>query len=182
MWLFLLLNFSFRIQISSNLERQRFSSGQGRWPIWRSSAPISSAMPALRSRRPCEDGYREFGTARSANLPSLCRDMAGVTWHAGECLSSLNFTGMFFALLTTCVLSPSLRHAEMLRLTRATLICQKQYRMVQVRREYLRIRRAVITIQAFARGMFIRRLYQEVLHCTLIFVSLSLCCFFKAQF
>ncbi|XP_067231805.1 unconventional myosin-Vb isoform X1 [Chanodichthys erythropterus] len=55
------------------------------------------------------------------------------------------------------------RHAEMLRLTRATLICQKQYRMVQVRREYLRIRRAVITIQAFARGMFIRRLYQEFL-------------------
>ncbi|XP_051959994.1 unconventional myosin-Vb isoform X1 [Xyrauchen texanus] len=53
------------------------------------------------------------------------------------------------------------RFAEMLRLTRAALICQKQYRMVRVRREYLRIRRAVITIQAFARGMFIRRIYQE---------------------
>ncbi|XP_051956180.1 unconventional myosin-Vb-like [Xyrauchen texanus] len=53
------------------------------------------------------------------------------------------------------------RYAEMLRLTRATLICQKQYRMVRVRREYLRIRQAVITIQAFARGMFIRRIYQE---------------------
>uniref|UniRef100_A0A8C2A9K9 Unconventional myosin-Vb n=1 Tax=Cyprinus carpio TaxID=7962 RepID=A0A8C2A9K9_CYPCA len=55
------------------------------------------------------------------------------------------------------------RYAEMLRLTRAALICQKQYRMVQVRREYLRVRRAVITIQAFARGMFVRRLYQEFL-------------------
>uniref|UniRef100_A0A8C2BGA6 Myosin VB n=1 Tax=Cyprinus carpio TaxID=7962 RepID=A0A8C2BGA6_CYPCA len=55
------------------------------------------------------------------------------------------------------------RYAEMLRLTRAALICQKQYRMVRVRREYLRTRRAVITIQAFARGMFIRRLYQEFL-------------------
>uniref|UniRef100_A0A673L4K7 Unconventional myosin-Vb-like n=1 Tax=Sinocyclocheilus rhinocerous TaxID=307959 RepID=A0A673L4K7_9TELE len=55
------------------------------------------------------------------------------------------------------------RYAEMLRLTRAALICQKQYRMVRVRQEYLRIRRAVITIQAFARGMFIRRLYQEFL-------------------
>uniref|UniRef100_A0A673NBA7 Unconventional myosin-Vb-like n=1 Tax=Sinocyclocheilus rhinocerous TaxID=307959 RepID=A0A673NBA7_9TELE len=55
------------------------------------------------------------------------------------------------------------RFAEMLRLTRAALICQKQYRMVRVRREYLRTRRAVITIQAFARGMFIRRLYQEFL-------------------
>ncbi|XP_051533560.1 unconventional myosin-Vb isoform X2 [Myxocyprinus asiaticus] len=53
------------------------------------------------------------------------------------------------------------RYAEMLRLTRAALICQKQYRMVRVRREYLRIRRAVITIQAFTRGMFIRRIYQE---------------------
>lgn len=55
------------------------------------------------------------------------------------------------------------RYAEMLRLTRAAVICQKQYRMVQVRREYLRVRRAVITIQAFTRGMFIRRLYQEFL-------------------
>ncbi|XP_052393101.1 unconventional myosin-Vb isoform X3 [Carassius gibelio] len=55
------------------------------------------------------------------------------------------------------------RYAEMLRLTRATLICQKQYRMKRVRQEYLRTRRAVITIQAFARGMFVRRLYQEFL-------------------
>ncbi|TRY99623.1 hypothetical protein DNTS_004817 [Danionella cerebrum] len=55
------------------------------------------------------------------------------------------------------------RYAEMLRLTRAAVICQKQYRMVQVRREYLRVRQAVITIQAFTRGMFIRRLYQEFL-------------------
>ncbi|XP_065142955.1 unconventional myosin-Vb isoform X1 [Paramisgurnus dabryanus] len=53
------------------------------------------------------------------------------------------------------------RYAEMLRLTRAALICQKRYRMVRVRREYLKTRRAVVTIQAFARGMFIRRLYQE---------------------
>lgn len=177
------LHLSFRTQISSSLERRRFSSGQVRWPIWRSSELISSALPALRSRRLCEDGCREFGTARSASLLSLCRDTAGVTWHAGECLSRrfrLNFTGMFFALLTAHVLSFSLRYAEMLRLTRAALICQKQYRMVGVRREYLRTRRAVITIQAFARGMFIRRLYQEVMYSTLSFVSKS--CFFKAQF
>ncbi|XP_031434354.1 unconventional myosin-Vb isoform X1 [Clupea harengus] len=55
------------------------------------------------------------------------------------------------------------RHAEQLRLSKAALVCQKQYRMVRVRREYLKTRQAVITIQAFTRGMFIRRLYQEFL-------------------
>uniref|UniRef100_A0A8B9KCU6 Myosin VB n=1 Tax=Astyanax mexicanus TaxID=7994 RepID=A0A8B9KCU6_ASTMX len=55
------------------------------------------------------------------------------------------------------------KHAEYLRLTKAALICQKQYRMVRVRRAYLTIRQAVITIQAFTRGMFTRRLYQEFL-------------------
>ncbi|XP_060792080.1 unconventional myosin-Vb isoform X1 [Neoarius graeffei] len=55
------------------------------------------------------------------------------------------------------------RYAEMLRLTRAALICQKQYRMVRIRRAYLTIRKATITIQAFTRGMFTRRLYQEYL-------------------
>ncbi|XP_046723178.1 unconventional myosin-Vb isoform X2 [Silurus meridionalis] len=53
------------------------------------------------------------------------------------------------------------RYAEQLRLTRAALICQKQYRMARVRRAYLTIRKATITIQAFTRGMFTRRLYQE---------------------
>ncbi|XP_026794401.1 unconventional myosin-Vb isoform X1 [Pangasianodon hypophthalmus] len=55
------------------------------------------------------------------------------------------------------------RYAEQLRLTRAALICQKQYRMVRVRRAYLTIRKATITIQAFTRGMFTRRLYHEYL-------------------
>ncbi|XP_072517688.1 unconventional myosin-Vb isoform X1 [Salminus brasiliensis] len=55
------------------------------------------------------------------------------------------------------------KYAEYLRLTRAALICQKQYRMVRVRRAYLTVRQAVITIQAFTRGMFTRRLYQEFL-------------------
>ncbi|XP_062867127.1 unconventional myosin-Vb [Trichomycterus rosablanca] len=55
------------------------------------------------------------------------------------------------------------RYAEMLRLTRAALICQKQYRMVRVRRAYLTIRKATITIQAHTRGWFTRRLYQEYL-------------------
>uniref|UniRef100_A0AAR2LGT4 Unconventional myosin-Vb n=1 Tax=Pygocentrus nattereri TaxID=42514 RepID=A0AAR2LGT4_PYGNA len=55
------------------------------------------------------------------------------------------------------------RYAEYLRLTRAALICQKQYRMVRVRHAYLTVRKAVITIQAFTRGMFTRRLYQEFL-------------------
>ncbi|KAG5272054.1 hypothetical protein AALO_G00161170 [Alosa alosa] len=53
------------------------------------------------------------------------------------------------------------RYLEQLRLTRAALICQKQYRMVRVRRDFLRTRKAVVTIQAYYRGMFIRRLYHE---------------------
>ncbi|XP_076139671.1 unconventional myosin-Vb isoform X2 [Alosa pseudoharengus] len=53
------------------------------------------------------------------------------------------------------------RYLEQLRLTRAALICQKQYRMVRVRRNFLRTRKAVVTIQAYYRGMFIRRLYHE---------------------
>ncbi|XP_034402698.1 unconventional myosin-Vb isoform X1 [Cyclopterus lumpus] len=55
------------------------------------------------------------------------------------------------------------RHADFLRLSRATLICQKQFRMVRDRRAFLRERRAVVTIQAFTRGMFTRRIYQEFL-------------------
>ncbi|KAL0965691.1 hypothetical protein UPYG_G00284510 [Umbra pygmaea] len=55
------------------------------------------------------------------------------------------------------------RLAEVLRLTRATLICQKQYRMVRDRREYLKVRQAVVTIQAYARGMFTRAIFQEFL-------------------
>ncbi|CAB1352918.1 unnamed protein product [Coregonus sp. 'balchen'] len=55
------------------------------------------------------------------------------------------------------------RYAEQLRLTRATLICQKQYRMVRERRDYLRVRQAVVTIQAFTRGMLTRRIFQEFL-------------------
>uniref|UniRef100_A0A6Q2YXM0 Myosin VB n=1 Tax=Esox lucius TaxID=8010 RepID=A0A6Q2YXM0_ESOLU len=55
------------------------------------------------------------------------------------------------------------RLAERLRLTRAALICQKQYRMVRERREYLRVRQAVITIQAYTRGMFTRAIFHEFL-------------------
>ncbi|XP_063066308.1 unconventional myosin-Vb isoform X2 [Engraulis encrasicolus] len=55
------------------------------------------------------------------------------------------------------------RYAEQLRLTKAALVCQKQYRMVRVRREFLKTRSAVVTIQAFYRGMFVRRLYHEFL-------------------
>ncbi|XP_041825966.1 unconventional myosin-Vb isoform X2 [Melanotaenia boesemani] len=55
------------------------------------------------------------------------------------------------------------RYAEFLRLSRAALICQKQYRMVRERRAYLRVRRATITIQAYTRGMFTRRIYWEFL-------------------
>ncbi|XP_076835832.1 unconventional myosin-Vb isoform X2 [Brachyhypopomus gauderio] len=55
------------------------------------------------------------------------------------------------------------RYAEYLRFTKAALICQKQYRMVRVRRAYLIILQAVITIQAYTKGMFTRRLYQELL-------------------
>lgn len=55
-----------------------------------------------------------------------------------------------------------IRYAEFLRLTRAALICQKQYRMVRDRQAYLRVRQAVITIQAYTRGMYTRRIYWEV--------------------
>lgn len=49
-----------------------------------------------------------------------------------------------------------------MRLSRAALFCQKQYRMVRERRAYLRKRRAVVTIQAFTRGTLTRRIYWEV--------------------
>ncbi|CAJ1069869.1 unconventional myosin-Vb isoform X4 [Xyrichtys novacula] len=55
------------------------------------------------------------------------------------------------------------RYAEFLRLTRAAIICQKQYRMVRDRRTFLRVRRAVVTIQAYSRGMYTRRVYKEFL-------------------
>ncbi|XP_030291635.1 LOW QUALITY PROTEIN: unconventional myosin-Vb [Sparus aurata] len=55
------------------------------------------------------------------------------------------------------------RYAEFLRLSRAALICQKQYRMVRDRRAFLRVRQAVVTIQAHTRGMFTRRIYWEFL-------------------
>lgn len=55
------------------------------------------------------------------------------------------------------------RYADFLRLTRAAVISQKQYRMVRERRAYLRVRQAVVTIQAFAKGMFTRRIYYEFL-------------------
>ncbi|XP_076020417.1 unconventional myosin-Vb isoform X2 [Genypterus blacodes] len=55
------------------------------------------------------------------------------------------------------------RHAEQLRLTRAAIICQKQYRMVRERRAYLRVRKAAVTIQAYTRGMNTRKIYKEFL-------------------
>ncbi|XP_056289192.1 unconventional myosin-Vb [Pseudoliparis swirei] len=55
------------------------------------------------------------------------------------------------------------RHADFLRLSRAALVCQKQFRMARDRRAFLRERRAVVTIQAFTRGMFTRRIYHEFL-------------------
>lgn len=42
------------------------------------------------------------------------------------------------------------------------MVFQKQYRMRRARRAYLRACRAAVTIQAFARGMFVRRLYHQV--------------------
>ncbi|XP_062290350.1 unconventional myosin-Vb [Scomber scombrus] len=55
------------------------------------------------------------------------------------------------------------RFAEQLRLSRAALICQKQFRMVRERRSFLKVRSAVVTIQAFSRGMFTRRIYHQFL-------------------
>ena len=64
---------------------------------------------------------------------------------------------------------PPPRYAEYLRLSRAALICQKQYHMVRVRQAYLRVRQAVVTIQAYTRGMFTRRIYWEVKSLTFCF-------------
>ncbi|XP_027650305.2 unconventional myosin-Vb isoform X2 [Falco peregrinus] len=55
------------------------------------------------------------------------------------------------------------RLAEHLRRTRAAIIFQKQYRMLQILRAFQRVRTATITIQAFARGMFVRRIYHKIL-------------------
>ncbi|XP_058870908.1 unconventional myosin-Vb-like [Acipenser ruthenus] len=54
------------------------------------------------------------------------------------------------------------RLAHSLRYTRAALVLQKSYRMVQVRRLYLLIRSAAVTIQAFARGALARCLYRQL--------------------
>ncbi|XP_041085865.1 unconventional myosin-Vb isoform X2 [Polyodon spathula] len=54
------------------------------------------------------------------------------------------------------------RLAQCLRYTRAALVLQKSYRMVQVRRLYLLIRSAAVTIQAFARGAIARCLYRQL--------------------
>lgn len=61
-----------------------------------------------------------------------------------------------------CCVVDVFRYAEYLRLSRAVLTCQKQYRMVREQRAYLRVRQAVITIQAYTRGMYTRRIYWEV--------------------
>lgn len=54
------------------------------------------------------------------------------------------------------------RLAEHLRRTRAAITLQKQYRMLRIRRAFQRVCKATITIQAFARGMFVRRIYRQV--------------------
>ncbi|KAK6468310.1 unconventional myosin-Vb-like [Huso huso] len=54
------------------------------------------------------------------------------------------------------------RLAHSLRYTRAALVLQKSYRMVQVRRLYLLIRSAAVIIQAFARGALARCLYRQL--------------------
>lgn len=42
------------------------------------------------------------------------------------------------------------------------MVLQKQYRMRRARQAYQRVRRAASIIQAFARGMFVRRIYHQV--------------------
>uniref|UniRef100_A0A8C4V0Q2 Myosin VB n=1 Tax=Falco tinnunculus TaxID=100819 RepID=A0A8C4V0Q2_FALTI len=54
------------------------------------------------------------------------------------------------------------RLAEHLRRMRAAFIFQKQYRMLQILRAFQRVPTATITMQAFARGMFVRRIYHKV--------------------
>lgn len=54
------------------------------------------------------------------------------------------------------------RLAEHLRRTRAAIAFQKQFRMLRVLRAFRSVRNATVTIQAFARGMFVRRIYRRV--------------------
>lgn len=52
--------------------------------------------------------------------------------------------------------------AQTLRYSKAALVIQKTYRMVEVRQLFLMIRQATVTIQAFARGALARRRYRQV--------------------
>ncbi|MBN3323059.1 MYO5B protein, partial [Atractosteus spatula] len=56
--------------------------------------------------------------------------------------------------------------AQLLRVSRAVLLIQRTFRMVQVRRLYLQLRSAAVTIQAAVRGALARRAYRQlVAHC-----------------
>ncbi|XP_069042124.1 unconventional myosin-Vb [Lepisosteus oculatus] len=58
------------------------------------------------------------------------------------------------------------RLAQLLRVSRAVLLIQRTFRMVQVRRLYLQLRSAAVTIQAAVRGALARRAYRQlVAHC-----------------
>ncbi|MFT7798757.1 unconventional myosin-Vb-like [Arapaima gigas] len=54
------------------------------------------------------------------------------------------------------------RWAHERRCIRATVVIQKTFRMLAVRRLYLLIREATVTIQAFTRGMLARRSYRKL--------------------
>ncbi|KAG8456838.1 hypothetical protein GDO86_002574 [Hymenochirus boettgeri] len=55
------------------------------------------------------------------------------------------------------------RLALYLRMTKAAIIFQKQFRMIRVYRSFQKRRQAAVTIQSYTRGMFVRRAYRSLL-------------------
>ncbi|XP_031750785.1 unconventional myosin-Vb isoform X2 [Xenopus tropicalis] len=55
------------------------------------------------------------------------------------------------------------RLALHLRMTKAAITFQKQFRMIRVYRGFQKTRKAAVTIQSYTRGMFVRRAYRQLL-------------------
>ncbi|RXM98510.1 Unconventional myosin-Va [Acipenser ruthenus] len=101
-----------------------------------------------------------YPTRHSAALLSGARFDSGFRFDPKRAVQQLRACGVLETIRISAAGYPS-RLAHSLRYTRAALVLQKSYRMVQVRRLYLLIRSAAVTIQAFARGALARCLYRQ---------------------